>query len=112
MDRGTKVPKLADRPVDAHKGTFGKVLIVGGSVGMAGAPALAGRAALRSGAGLVRVAIPGSVLPVVASFEPCYTTVALGEDDQGGIASNAIGDLIEYAKQNDVTAFGPGIGQG
>ena len=112
MDRVTKVPKLADRPVDAHKGTFGKVLIVGGSVGMAGAPALAGRAALRSGAGLVRVAIPGSVLPVVASFEPCYTTVPLGEDEQGGIAATAFGDVLEQVAQNDVVAFGPGIGQG
>ena len=50
------LPKLPERPADAHKGQFGRVQIIGGSIGMAGAPALAALAALRSGAGLVQVA--------------------------------------------------------
>jgi len=54
------IPKLKPRAVDAHKGDFGKVLIIAGSVGMSGAAALAGRSALRAGAGLVQVAKPKS----------------------------------------------------
>jgi NAD(P)H-hydrate epimerase len=61
------IPKLKPRAADAHKGDFGRVLIVAGSIGMSGAAALAGRAALRAGAGMVRVATPKSILPIVAS---------------------------------------------
>ena len=82
-----------------------------GSVGMSGAVALAGIAALRSGAGLVRIATPQSVLPVVAAIEPCYTTIPLAVDDDGCIASAAIATVLDQITQNDVTAFGPGIGQ-
>ena len=112
MEQITDVPKLSPRAIDAHKGTFGKVLIIGGSVGMSGAVALAGKAALRSGAGLVRIATPESVLPVVAAIEPCYTTIPLAEDNDGCIASAAIAAVLDQIVQNDVTAFGPGIGQG
>ncbi|HEG44009.1 MAG TPA: NAD(P)H-hydrate dehydratase [Phycisphaerales bacterium] len=111
MEQVTDVPKLASRATDAHKGTFGKVLIVGGSVGMSGAVALAGKAALRSGAGLVRIATPQSVLPIVAAIDPCYTTIPLAVDDDGCIASAAIATVLDQITQNDVTAFGPGIGQ-
>jgi len=94
------IPKLKPRPVEAHKGDFGKVCIIAGSVGMSGAAALAGRAALRSGAGLVRVATPKSVLRIVASIEPSFTT----------ISAKAIHAVLEAAGQNDAVAFGPGIG--
>jgi len=112
MQKITEIPKLNPRPVDGHKGLFGKILIVGGSVGFSGAPALAGRAALRSGAGLVRVAVPEPILPVVASLEPCYTTIPLAADVDGRIASEAAGVVLRQAGQNDVTAFGPGAGLG
>jgi len=104
------IPKLKPRPAEAHKGDFGKVLIVGGSVGMSGAAALAGRAALRAGAGLVCVATPKSVLPIVASIEPCFTTIALPEDTAGRISAKAINIILEAAGQNDAVAFGPGVG--
>lgn len=110
MNRITKVPKLESRPADGHKGLFGKILIIGGAMGFSGAPVLAGKAALRSGAGLVRVAVPQSILPIVASLEPCYTTIPLAEDADGRIASDAAGILAEHAKQNDVVVFGPGVG--
>ena len=58
MDRITTLPPLPPRPVDGHKGMFGRVLIVGGNATMIGAPVLAGTAALRSGAGLVQIAVP------------------------------------------------------
>jgi len=96
--------------VDAHKGDFGKVLIIAGSVGMSGAAALAGRAALRAGAGLVRVATAKSALPIVASIEPSYTTIPLSEDNSGKISSKAIGTILDAIANNDVVAFGPGVG--
>ena len=61
---------LVARPRESHKGDYGRVLIIGGCRGMAGAVALAGQAALRSGAGLVRLAIPDGILEVVASHHP------------------------------------------
>lgn len=79
-------------------------------MGFSGAPALAAKAALRSGAGLVRVAVPQSVLPIVASLDPCYTTIPLADDADGRISSDAAGILAQHAKQNDVVAFGPGVG--
>jgi NAD(P)H-hydrate epimerase len=104
------IPKLKPRPVDGHKGDFGKVCIVAGSVGMSGASALAGRAALRAGAGLVRVATAKSALPIVASIEPSYTTIPLAEDSNGRIAANAINAILDAASENDAMAFGPGVG--
>jgi ADP-dependent NAD(P)H-hydrate dehydratase len=103
------VPHLPSRPFDAHKGTFGKVCIVAGSAGMSGAAALAGRAALRAGAGLVRVAVPKSILPIVATIEPSYTTIPL-EDASGQISRKAVSQLISAASDNDVLAFGCGVG--
>ncbi len=105
-----RIPKLKARPVDGHKGDFGKVCIVAGSVGMSGAAALAGRAALRAGAGLVRVATAKSALPIVASIEPSYTTIPLAEDSSGRIAANAVNAILDAASDNDAMAFGPGVG--
>ena len=104
------IPKLKPRAVDAHKGDFGKVCIIAGSTGMSGAAALAGRSALRAGAGLVRVATPKSVLPIVASIEPSFTTIALPEDSLGRISAKAINPILEALTENDVVAFGPGVG--
>lgn len=104
------IPKLKPRARDAHKGDFGKVCIIAGSIGMSGAAALAGRAALRAGAGLVQVATPKSVLPIVASIEPSFTTVALPEDNSGRIAANAVNTILNLIPDNDCIAFGPGVG--
>ncbi len=106
------IPKLKPRAVDAHKGDFGKVCIIAGSIGMSGAAALAGRSALRAGAGLVRVATPKSVLPIVASIEPSFTTIPLPEDSLGRISAKAIDIILEAVAQNDALAFGPGVGTG
>ncbi len=104
------IPKLKPRATDAHKGDFGKVCIIAGSIGMSGAAALAGRSALRAGAGLVRVATPKSVLPIVASIEPSFTTIALPEDNLGRISAKAINPILKAVRENDAVAFGPGIG--
>lgn len=112
MKHITDIPDLPPRPVDGHKGTFGKVLIVGGSRGFSGAPALAAKAALRSGAGLVRVAVPASIQAIVAAADPCYTTIALPDDGQGQISDEAAAKMLGYGLDNDVVAFGPGAGTG
>ena len=112
MQNVTEVPKLTARSPDAHKGDFGRVLIVAGSVGMSGAAAIAAKAALRSGAGLVRLAVPKSILPIVAAIEPSYTTLPLPEDENGCISPDAVGIVLQNAFQNDVVAFGPGVGMG
>lgn len=105
------LPRLGPRPAESNKGTFGKVLIVAGSRGMTGAAILAGSAALRSGAGLVRVATPASVLATVAGGNPCYTTVPLAEDRNGRVHHRALSQLMAAAGDNDVLAAGPGLGR-
>jgi NAD(P)H-hydrate epimerase len=104
------IPKLKPRLAEAHKGDFGKVCIIAGSVGMSGAAALAGRSALRAGAGLVRVATPKSILPIVASIELSFTTLPLAEDGAGRISVKAMRAILDAAGENDAMAFGPGVG--
>ncbi|MCK4959999.1 MAG: NAD(P)H-hydrate dehydratase [Planctomycetes bacterium] len=112
MQQISEIPKLATRAADAHKGSFGKICIVGGSVGFSGAMAIAGRSALRSGAGLVRVATPESVLGIIAAIEPCYTTIPLPADADGRMSSEAVNVVLDQVEDNDVMAFGPGAGIG
>lgn len=105
------LPKLRQREPDSHKGDFGRVLVIAGSRGMAGAAGLAGMAALRSGAGLVAVATPAGVQATVASYSPCYTTIPLMEDEYGIIdLANSI-QLSRVRNQYDAWAIGPGLGQ-
>jgi len=105
------LPRLPRRPADAHKGLFGSALIVGGSRGMTGAVGLAGMAALRGGAGLVRLAVPDACLETVAAYEPSYMTVPLPDDDEGHIAADAYEKIIQAAKPATVIAVGPGMGR-
>jgi len=105
------LPQLAPRRADSHKGNFGRVLVLGGSRGMAGAPSLAGMAALRGGAGLVTVASPVSVQPTVAGFNPSYITIPLIEDDYGIADLANVVDLAAARERFDVWAVGPGLGQ-
>jgi NAD(P)H-hydrate epimerase len=108
---GTTLPVLPERAVDSHKGSFGLALLVGGSRGMAGAISLAGMAALRSGAGLVRLAVPDVCLETVAGFEASYMTVPLRCDRQGRIALEARHEIIQHAASATVVGCGPGMGR-
>jgi len=103
--------RLPRRAADAHKGHFGLALVVGGSRGMVGAVALAGMAALRGGAGLVRLAVPKTCQDTVAGFEPSYMTTGLPADDAGRIAWTAREKIAELAEAATVTAVGPGLGR-
>jgi NAD(P)H-hydrate epimerase len=99
------------REPEAHKGDFGHILVVGGSVGKAGAAAMAGMAALRCGAGLVTVACPGSVQPTVASFAPELMTEALPETAAGTLTLEALEPIEKLLprKDVDVVVLGPGL---
>lgn len=97
------------RAADSHKGDFGRVLIVAGSLGRTGAAHLAAIGALRSGAGLVTVATPRSCLPIIASMAPEYMTEPLDETTTGAIDFAALDRLFDL--DADVIAVGPGIGQ-
>ena len=97
------------RAETAHKGDCGRLLIVGGSVGMSGAVCLAGMAALRAGAGLVYLAAPEEIASIVDKKLTEGVTVPLPDVD-GGLSSLCIDDLIEKAAGVDAVVLGPGMG--
>jgi NAD(P)H-hydrate epimerase len=103
-------PRPAPRRPDGHKGTYGRVLVVAGSRGMSGAAVLTGSAALRGGAGLVQVASPADVQPVVAAGNPCYLTAAVPQHADGTYSLSSIDEVLRLAKSADVLAIGPGLG--
>ena len=106
IERVEKLPPLPPRPVEGHKGLFGRVLVVGGNEEMIGAPVLAGMAALRMGAGLVQVAMPKSVL--AAGLSVCPELIGLG------LAADRpdVERLADAAEKADAVVVGPGIGTG
>jgi len=110
MERVTTLPSLPPRPASGHKGTFGTVLVVGGSRGMAGAVALAGRAALEAGAGLARLAVPGRILDTVAAMAPICTTQPLADTPAGRLHPRAVVEILPALQRADVLALGPGLG--
>jgi len=102
-------PLLAPRARAANKGSYGHVLVIGGSLGKAGAAAMAGFAALRAGAGLSTVATPKSVLAIVAAFHPELMTEPLAETKHGTISLQAVGLGLDALLEHKTVAIGPGI---
>lgn len=100
---------LPSRPKDGHKGTFGHVLCVAGSEGMAGAAALCARAAQRAGAGLVTVACPFPVLTTVQAQAPC--AVARVVSDGAMLSMDASEPLLALLEGKGALAIGPGLGR-
>ena len=91
---------IGPRPADSHKGNNGRVLIIAGSTGMAGAAVMAARAALRSGAGLVTVSIPKYLFPILQTAVPEAMCI-----DREEIMTRSLGHF-------DAVAIGPGLGKG
>ena len=112
IDRIEQLAKLPARQADGHKGSYGHVLVVGGSRGMIGAPALAAMAALRGGAGLATIAAPEVIQLFSAGLCPCATSVPLSCGPDGQLAKNAAREFAEAAKSATVLAVGPGMAVG
>jgi len=105
-----ELPQMPARPMDGHKGTFGRALIVAGSRGMSGAACLAGVSALRGGAGLVSVACPVGIQPIVAGYEPGYMTIGLQEGNDGQLSVGALDEVSKIIADKDSVGIGPGLG--
>ena len=104
---GEMIPKRKD---DAHKGDCGRILVIAGSRGMTGAAVLAAKSALRSGSGLVTVAVPKDERMIVASMVPEIITVGL-DAENGIICFGAMKEILDEAKKADAVIFGPGLGR-
>ncbi|MDR7078210.1 NAD(P)H-hydrate epimerase [Neobacillus niacini] len=117
---GLEMPKLITenqakaaipiRPKHGHKGTFGHALIIGGSRQFVGAPIFSAKSALHSGAGLVTLAVPESIYPMVAAQNPESLLLPLSAKD-GHFAEEAIHELSPLLHQFDSIAIGPGMGR-
>ena len=111
VDPVTELPKLPARAHAGHKGTYGKVLVVAGSRGMSGGAVLCAHSALRSGAGVVQLACPAEVQPVVAAAYPGYTTFGIRQHADGTFGDGTAEEVVELARGADVLAIGPGLGR-
>lgn len=101
------IPK---RPREAHKGDFGKILLLCGAVGYTGAAALSAMAAARSGAGLIYLGVPETVYPIVAGklLEPVVFPLP---DKEGKFSQEAIPEILKRLEACDACLVGCGIGQ-
>jgi NAD(P)H-hydrate epimerase len=102
---------LPRRDRNAHKGDFGRVLIISGSVGYTGAPVLAANAALRAGAGLIFVGVPEAVYPIVAQKLDEPMVFPLACDGEGRLNTRAIPELVRRLEGCDACLAGPGLGR-
>jgi len=110
IDSNTTKTYLPNRPVDGHKGTFGKVFIVAGCRNYIGATALSGESAYRSGAGLVTIATTTPIIQIIASQlrEPTFVHL---DDTDGAISETAINQVTEQLSGYNALLVGCGLGQ-
>ncbi|MEE3330697.1 MAG: NAD(P)H-hydrate dehydratase [Myxococcota bacterium] len=111
MTRAAARGLLPARPRTGHKGTFGHALIVAGSEGKTGAAALAARAALRGGAGLVTLACPAGLNDILEPLCLEAMTIPVADTAARGFAASAEDELLALAHERSVVALGPGLGQ-
>jgi NAD(P)H-hydrate epimerase len=104
------LPALPERPADSHKGDYGRVLVVAGSPGMAGAAYLTSKGALRAGAGLVTCACPETIWPALSAKFTCVMTAPLPSRD-GGLGEGALAPLRIRLAESDTLCIGPGLGR-
>ncbi len=102
---------LPVRPPHGHKGFFGKVMVIGGSSGMAGAVSLAALSALKIGAGLSYAAVPASIVRSVDAIAPEVVKIPLYEEDKGFLLESAYKEIEKHIKSVNVVVIGPGMGQ-
>jgi NAD(P)H-hydrate epimerase len=104
--------RLPARKSDAHKGSFGRTLLVGGSRGMSGSIAMSAVAALHTGSGLVTAAVPDRCLESVAAIHPCVMTRALPDDGEGRFSREAATELAGNLAGVSAIGCGPGMTTG
>ncbi len=103
--------KWKKRSGDSHKGDFGKVLIIAGAKGYTGAAHLCAEACVRSGAGLVTLAVPDAVYPILARRSAEVMVKPFPSTRQGSFSLKALPELADFSKTQDVIAMGPGLTQ-
>lgn len=109
VEENTVLPYFMKRKKDAHKGTFGHLFILSGSFGKTGAAVMAGKAALKMGAGLVTVGTPKSCLPIVARSMDELMTEPLPETPEKTLSSDALKKTASLLRGKDALLIGPGI---
>jgi NAD(P)H-hydrate epimerase len=110
VDQESARAMIRPRSVLAHKGSNGHCLVIAGSAGKTGAAAMAAQSALRAGAGLVSLAVPAALNPVLESKTTEAMTIPIGPEDKGHFLAGALGELLSVAKGKDAVALGPGVG--
>lgn len=103
------VALLPERPFNAHKGYCGRVAVVGGSVGLTGAVALAGLGAMRSGSGLVTAHVPADLNPILEVKLTEVMTSPLPQTAETSLSSSALPKILELAGSMDALLLGPGL---
>lgn len=101
---------LPVRPADGHKGTFGRVCVIGGSVGLSGAPVFAARAAARTGSGLVYLGVPQAIYTIAASMSLEVMAFPLA-DREGRLSAGSFALMREHLMACDAGLIGPGLGR-
>jgi NAD(P)H-hydrate epimerase len=111
LDRGLVMPDAPRRPVEGHKGSFGRVVVVGGSRDYYGAPYLAGAAALRSGCGLLAFAVAPPLQAVLAGLLPEATYLVLPDNAPVDRTSKAAATVLQALRDAQALLIGPGLGR-
>jgi hydroxyethylthiazole kinase-like uncharacterized protein yjeF len=109
LDPESAAALLPPRARSDHKGRFGRLLVIGGSVGFLGAAGMAGIAALRAGGGLVTVAVPASLEDALAARMPETMTLGLPETGRRTLSVRAVDEALAAAARADAVALGPGL---
>jgi hydroxyethylthiazole kinase-like uncharacterized protein yjeF len=111
MIKVKKLPKLATRKSNTHKGSYGRVLILAGSPGLTGAAYLCSKAALRSGSGIVTLGIPESLNPIMETKLTCVMTYPLPETKASTLSNKGKKKILKLCETHDAVALGPGLSQ-
>ena len=109
IERSDIAPLFPARQKDTHKGSYGHLLVIAGSRGKTGAAAMASTAALRTGAGLVTLAVPKNLQPIYEIKLIEVMTEPLSEGERWSIGENALGEVLSLAEDKSAVAIGPGI---
>lgn len=105
------LPPMPFRNPFSHKGDYGRILVLAGSRGMTGAACLASNACLRSGAGLVTLGVPCSLLPIVGAQLACVMSYPFPETQEQSFSSSGVKEILDIAEKMDVVVLGPGLSQ-